>query len=227
MPKINTARSIRLRKGNIQIGLENTMDKLFKDTRWSKYYFGEVYTVSPDLIPNARRDYFLETHDLKEFEKYLAIKFNELQKLNYFSSNIRSEKRKIDEFVAFSVEFEEKTNKGGFTNNEEKKKYQEKFDSKKEKAILAEKELEKFKELNNNPSQNKIFEKVIGEPEQKVEKVTVIENNGRTKYLTDDISRLNKKDRKLVSKILSIIDSALTKDLAENLKHKIVEELNK
>ena len=227
MPKINTARSIRLRKGNIQIGLENTMDKLFKDTRWSKYYFGEVYTVSPDLIPNARRDYFLETHDLKEFEKYLAIKFNELQKLNYFSSNIRSEKRKIDEFVAFSVEFEEKTNKGGFTNNEEKKKYQEKFDSKKEKAILAEKELEKFKELNNNPSQNKILEKVIGEPEQKVEKVTVIENNGRTKYLTDDISRLNKKDRKLVSKILSIIDSALTKDLAENLKHKIVEELNK
>lgn len=227
MPKINTARSIRLRKGNIQIGLENTMDKLFKDTRWSKYYFGEVYTVSPDLIPNARRDYFLETHDLKEFEKYLAIKFNELQKLSYFSSNIRSEKRKIDEFVAFSVEFEEKTNKGGFTNNEEKKKYQEKFDSKKEKAILAEKELEKFKELNNNPSQNKIFEKVIGEPEQKVEKVTVIENNGKTKYLTDDISKLNKKDRKLVSKILSIIDSALTKDLAENLKHKIVEELNK
>lgn len=227
MPKINTARSLRLRKGNIQIGLENTLDKLFKDTRWSKYYYGEVYTVSSDLIPNARRDYFLENSDLKELEKLLKVKFNELQKLNYFSSNIRSEKRKIDEFVSFSKEFEEKTNKGGFTDNEEKKKYQEKFDSKKEKAIVAEKELEKVKESSASPSQYKIFEKIIGETEQKVEKVKVNEENGKTKFLTDDISRLNRKDRKLVSKILSVIDSVLMKELADNLKHKIIEELNK
>lgn len=227
MPKINTARSIRLRKGNIQIGLENTLDKLFKDTRWSKYYFGEIYAVSPDLIPNARRDYFLENSDLKEFEKHLTIKFNELQKLNYFSSNIRSEKRKIDEFVSLSKEFEEKSNKGGFTDSEEKKKYQEKFDLRREKAIAAEKELEKLIESDISTSQHKIFDKIIGETEQKVETVTISDENGKTKFLTDDISKLNRKDRKLVSKILSVIDAVLMKDLAENLKNKIIEELNK
>lgn len=226
MPTINIARSLRLRKGNIQIGSEETLDKLFKDTRWSKYYFGEVYAVSPDLIPNARRDYFLENYDLKEFERHLRVKFIELQKLNYFSSNIRSEKRKIDEFVTFSREFNEKANKAGFTNNEEKRKYQEGFVVKKEKAIEAEKELAKVKESRNSPSQQKIYQKIIGKTEH-LETVKVNEENGKTKYLTDDISKLNRKDRKLVSKILSVIDSVLMKDLAENLKHKIIEELNK
>ena len=47
------------------------------------------------------------------------------------------------------------------------------------------------------------------------------------KFSNDDISKLNRKDRKLVSQILAIIDSVLMKDLAENLKHKIIEELNK
>ncbi len=227
MPRINIARSLRLRKGNIQIGLEDTLDKLFKDSRWSKYYYGEVYTVSPDLIPNARRDYFLENNDLKEFEKLIKVKFNELQKLNYYSSNIRSEKRKIDDFVTFSKEFEEKTNKGGFTDNEEKKLYQEKFDSKKEKAIKAKEELKKVKVSSTSDSQKKIYEKLIGEKTKDVEKVTVKEGNGKTKYLTDDITKLNRKDRKLVSRVLSVIDSVLMKELADNLKHKIIEELNK
>jgi hypothetical protein len=227
MPSINIARSLRLRKGNIQIGLEDALYKLFKEPRWSKYYFGEVYTVSSELIPNARRDYFLENSDLKEFEKHIKVKFNELQKLNYFSSKIRSEKKKIDEFIAFTKEFDEKTNKSGFTDNNEQIKYQEKFDLKKEKAIVAEKELEKVKIANSLPTQQKIFEKLVGKTESKVEKLTVNEENGKTKFITDDISRLNRKDRKLVSKILSVIDTVLMTELAENLKHKIIEELNK
>lgn len=229
MPSINIARSLRLRKGNIQIGLEDSLTKLFKEPRGTKYFFGEVHAVSPELIPNARRDYFLDNSELKVFEKLIKIKFTELHKLYYFSSKVRNEKKKIDDFVAFTQEYEEKSNKGGFTNHGEKKKYQEKFETKKEKAIIAEKELEKAKEkvINNLPAQQKVFEKVVGDNENKVEKAVINGDNGKTKFITDDISKLNRKDRKLVSQILAVIDSVLMKDLAENLKHKIIEELNK
>jgi len=205
----------------------NTLTKLFKEPRGTKYFFGEVHAVSPELIPNARRDYFLDNSELKDFEKHIKIKFTELHKLYYFSSKVRNEKKKIDDFVAFTHEYEEKSNKGGFTNDNEQKKYQEKFEAKKDKARIAENELEKAKASNSLPAQQKVFEKVVGENEYQVEKVVINEENGKTKYITDDISKLNRKDRKLVSKILAIIDSVLMKDLAENLKHKIIEEINK
>lgn len=227
MPSINIARGIRLRKGNIQIGLEDTLVKLFKEPRGTKYFFGEVHTVSAELIPNARRDYFLDNSDLKTFEKLLRNKFDELHKLYYFSSKVRNEKKKIDDFVVFSEEYEDKSAKGGFTNNKEKKEYQEKFEDKKEKAKLAEIELKKIKEkVNQNPSaQNKVFEKVVGKNESKVEQITIIEDNGKTKYLTDELTKLNRKERKLVSRIFAVIDNVLPKEIAGIVKEKVKEDL--
>ncbi len=227
IPRVNTARSIRLRKGNIQIGLEETLTKLFKEPRGTKYFFGEIHAVSTDLIPNSRRDYFLENSDLIEFEKLVKSKFNELHKLYYFSSKIRNEKKKIDDFVTFSKEYKEKAVKGGFTDDKEETEYKEKFDAKKEKAQTAQKELTKVKEKSNDNSlaQQKVFEKVIGGKEQKIETVIIPNNGSKTKYLTDDITSLNRKDRKLVSRIFSVIDNVLPKDIANILKEKIKEEM--
>lgn len=229
MPKINSARSIRLRKGNIQIGMEGTLDKLFKDARWSRYYFGEIHITTPDLIPNSRRDYFLESGTLTDFEKLVRIKFLELEKLNYLSSNLRSNKRKIDDYVAFVNEYEEKSTKGGFTDKKEQKAYQEKFEDKKEKAELAKKEIKKVKEKSNDTSssQQKIYEKVIGNKEQNIAQVIIPSNNIKTKYITDNITSLSRKDRKLVSRIYAVIDNVLPKDIGGILKEKIKEDLNK
>ncbi len=227
MPKINSARNIRLRKGNIQIGMGDALDKLFKDARWSRYYFGEIHITTPDLIPNSRRDYFLESDALNDFEKLVKIKFLELEKLNYLSSNLRSNQKKIDDFVTFATEYEEKSTKGGFTDNIEKKTYLEKLEVKKERAQLAEKELEKAKEKSSEAtlSQQKIYEKVIGDKEQKIDNVVITSDNGKTKYITDDIDSLSRKDRKLVSRIYAIIDNVLPKEIGSILKEKIKEEL--
>lgn len=227
IPSINTARSLRLRKGNIQIGLEETLTKLFKEARGIKYFFGEIHTVSTNLIPNSRRDYFLENSDLVEFEKLLKVKFSELHKLYYFSSKIRNEKKKIDDFINFSKEYKEKSTKAGFTDDEQKKAYQDKFESKKEKAQLAQATLTKEKEKCNDSSlaQQKVYEKVVGNKEQKIDKVNVSKDSGKTKYITDDITSLNRKDRKLVSRIFTVIDNVLPKDIANILKEKIKEEM--
>ncbi len=227
MPVINAARSLRLRKGNIQIGLEDTLAKLFKEDRGTKYFFGEIHTVSPELIPNARRDYFLDNAELKDFEKLVKSKFNELHRLYYFSSKIRNKQKKIDDFVAFTKEYKEKATKNGFTNDNEKKEYQEKFEVNKKKATLAEKELEKVKQkVNNNMlSQKKVFEKVVGKNETQIKNLAIKSDNGKTKYLTDDIAKLNRKEKKFISRIFVVIDNVLPKEIASILKEKIKEEL--
>lgn len=53
-----TIKGIRLRKGNIQIGDNQTLNTLFKDSRFNGWSVGEVFASSAQLIPNARRDNF-------------------------------------------------------------------------------------------------------------------------------------------------------------------------
>ena len=64
----NLARGIRLRKHNIQIGNENTLNKFHKDTkRGNFYFFGEIHAVHPDLMPNSQRNDFTPTETCKIF----------------------------------------------------------------------------------------------------------------------------------------------------------------
>lgn len=227
MPVVNKARGIRLRKGNIQIGLENCLEKLFKETRGNLYFFGEVHAVSPELIPNARRDYFLENKTVTFLERNLKSLFSELHKLYHFSSEIRNTKKKVDDFIDFSEELQEKQKKG-YTNTEEEKKYLEIFEEKKEKAKLAEEKLKKAKEKisSEQPAKKKVFDKVVGiENDVNVAEVVIHDSNEKTKFIVDEITSLNRKERKLVSRIFAIIDNMLPKEIANILKEKIKEEL--
>jgi len=180
------------------------------------------------LIPNARRDYFLENKTLYDFEKALKTKFNELHKLYHFSSTIRNTKKKIDKLVEFQKEYEVKT-KQGFTNNDEREKYEEKLEVIQDKAKKAEEQLEKTAEkLNESESfaKKKIFEKIIGNQRPTIsEIVNNINNNSKIKYITDELTKLSRKEKKLVSKIYSVIDNVLPKEIANILKEKIKEEL--
>ncbi len=228
IPSVNIGRGIRLRKGNIQIGDEKQLVKLFKEPRGSFYFFGEVHATSPDLIPNARRDYFTENSSFKLFEKELKIKFKELHELYYFSSQTRSETRKIEKYNSFTKAYKEKAEKG-FTKPKEQEEYEEKFKQIKEEAEKAENKIGKIRDkVGDNEVKSKIVSKITSdikanENENEIKKIS----NQKPKLLTDNLSKLNRSDRKLVSKILSIVDNILPKELSDNVKLKIIEELNK
>ena len=229
--KGNVARGIRLRKGNIQIGSDNCLVNLFKETRGSYYFFGEVHAFHKDLIPNARRDYFLDNEVMRRFEAQLESLFHtELHGLYYFASNTRSKQKHIDELDRYVEEYKEKQEKG-FTSNEDKDAHEEKFSDLKNKAKAAAKELGKvadaLSENKNNPK-NKIFNRIVtGKTESAVDEIELQETNkgAKTRYITDDLNALTRKEKKLVSKIFGVIDNALPKDLADNLKEKIKESL--
>jgi len=225
--KNNPARGFRLRKGNIQIGNEFTLRKLHKDARFHFYFLGEVHAFSPDLIPNARRDYFLENKLCKDFEDEMKLFFsNDIHKLTYAASNINSANRKVEQFEQVKRNFED-TQKKGFTSREEKQKLEQQLTETKQKAEQAKKELQKHKEkYKDNPVLRKIYNKVVTTETIEPEEADISDecNNGKTKYRTDNLSKLSKSERKLVSRIYKIIDDKLTPDLSENLKYWIEEE---
>jgi molecular chaperone HtpG len=78
-------------------------------------------------------------------------------------------------------------------------------------------------------AKNKIIDKITKNIKDELpDNVAIPENNkGMPKLLTDNLSRHSRSERKLISRILSIIDNVLPKDLSESVKQKIIEELNK
>lgn len=51
---------IRVRVGNIQIGDNHLLDGCFRENRFNSYMIGEIHVGCPDLIPNSRRDDFID-----------------------------------------------------------------------------------------------------------------------------------------------------------------------
>lgn len=222
---INIGKGIRLRKGNIQIGSKHTLLKLFRDQQRGNYYFfGEVHAFSPDLIPNARRDYFLDNSMCNLFEKKLQSLFhNELHQLYYDASKIRNANRRVNDFKILAEESEKKE----FLNNKDKEDFLKHFESKKTEAAKAKKELEKISQKfsDSETAVKKIFERVVDSQKVVPEKIDPPCKNNSTVYRVDKLSRLSKEHRKFLSNIFEIINNVLDKKTAENLIQKIEEEL--
>lgn len=73
-------KGLRLRKGNILIGDNQTLNLLFKDPRLNGWVIGEVYALDKNLIPNARRDGFEKTSSYFEFNEKLMSLSSKLAK---------------------------------------------------------------------------------------------------------------------------------------------------
>ena len=60
---------IRVRVGNILIGSGKSMAQYFKESRFNGWTVGEIYVVSGEMIPNARRDDFERNDAFQLFER--------------------------------------------------------------------------------------------------------------------------------------------------------------
>lgn len=238
--KANPGRGLRLRKNNIQIGDEYCLVKLHKEPRGNFYYFGEVHAVHPELIPNARRDYFLENAYLEEFENYLTDYFKELYSSYHLSSKIRSSLKDISKLAELDEQIKEKEKKG-YKNNQEKDGLLKIRQVQEEKAEKAKNDLVKISESSKG---NEVKERVVGtlidqnslkqvfkpiNPEP--EKTDVISKPDKAKLIfLDDhtLQKQSKEERKLILRVFNVVDNCLAdKSLVENIRLKIIEEFNK
>ncbi len=232
LPQINKARGMRLRKGNIQIGDERSLSKLHKEDRFNLYLFGEIHAVHDGLIPNARRDYFEDSEALDVFEKAVKNYFQEERKgpdkIIRNQSNIASHVKTIQKHEELKKEYDnpQKTYNNIRERDELEKQIQyTEVPAGKAKGKLARIQ-DDFRDNANAPLET-IYKKIT-ETLGSLAETTNSERNGQKKVLfeTDSLHALNKKERKLVSKIFEIINDVLPKELADNLREKIKESLN-
>lgn len=74
-------KSIRLRKGNIQLGAKNVLNAFFKDERFNGWLIGELHIISSELIPNARRDNLEKTKAYYDLQAQLNAWADEISSI--------------------------------------------------------------------------------------------------------------------------------------------------
>jgi len=228
MASVNKARGLRLRKANIQIGDEDTLRKLHRESRFNSYFFGEIHAISDQLVPNARRDYFTENETYREFEKHLKTFFHTyIYSLCRQASDINSAVGKIKDLERMEEEFKQKQ-ESGFIDQNENKEFREKFENKKNEALRAVKKLEKL-ERDSTDTAKTAIKTILNRvaPISVTAKVESIElpSNRKTKLRVNSIVGLKKDERKLIGKVFGIIREVLDPNTAENLIQKIEEDI--
>ena len=231
IPAFNTMRGIRLRKGNIQIGDSDALKKLFgNNDRFHNYYIGELHVLDPNLTPNARRDYFEEDADgfLTYFEKQVSSYFqNDLYKYAYLSSDINSLNKKAEEKEKLIQERQQIITIGVLDKSDI-----EKIDTKIgeiDKAIDKDKSKinNKISKLNEGSMKETMTNRV------KLVETSIDDNkdiqkiDNKITHRTDRLSSLSRKERKLISKVYTVIKNILPPEESKTVVDAIEEELNK
>lgn len=242
IPEINAMRGLRLRQANIQIGDKEVFKEFFKETRGYLYFVGEVFSVSKELIANSQRNYFNENETRVVLEDMLKIYFYDVLTRLYTKSNdIKNAYKRHIELLDKVTEFKDKSQKNNFVDKEEKQKLEFEIKEAKSKVEKADRTLNNF---SNSAVISPEAKTILMEVKEKigvkfnsskiidqVEKTDIAEvikpkisNKKGAGYAADALSKLDKRERKLVSKIWSIITNNAPKDIAEDLIEKIKEE---
>lgn len=229
-------RGLRLRKENIQIGDDDALKRLFKEDRGSHYFVGEVFAVSKSLIPNSQRDYFNENNSRVVFEQRIRRYFNdELTRLYRDGSEINSAYDKISSYEKKASEFQQKQKNGDFIDDNHKQQEKEALEKAKKSAEKAQNDIEKKKrKIDQDPSNpaNRIISRIEEErknkeEERKNDKKIETDKGKKTEkgtHRVDKLTSVNSKDRKLISKIFSIIYASTDEKTAEKIIANIEEE---
>lgn len=234
IPKINPMRGVRLRSANIQLGNDDALQDLFKESRGNYYFVGEVFAVKKDLIPNSQRDYFNENEARVEFEDLLREYFYDvLHKVYYDANKIKNAYKRQEDYIAKVEEYEKKSKENGFVDEGDKQKLQFSIDKAKKDAEVARKQLEKYDNTDEKSPiaevRKSISQKYNSEElKKKAAETEIAQDLGETKkqpYVTAGMSKLSRSERKLVSKILSIITDVAPKDISDKIIGKIKEEM--
>ena len=217
---------LRVRQGNIQIGDNTTVAKFFKEERGNSYFVGEIFAVSKGLIPNSQRDNFNETVERVEFETQLKKFFYDtLHKLYYMASEAYS--------TAVS-KYQEKSQKG-FIDINEKAQMEAEVEAARKRKEEAERRIARFKESGAGSEAEQRVRRAIEQKyedqkttqrakdaEKAVSKVTA--GGSKTKYFTDNLSKLDRSKRKLVQQIMAIIRRIVSKEVADQIQEAIEKE---
>ncbi len=239
IPVINAMRGIRLRKANIQIGDENTFSThgFYKEPRGCLYFVGEVFAVGKDLIPNARRDYFNLNDACRLFEQTLRPLFYDTFYTTYHRANeYKKALQKQAELQANQQEYAQKRANGGFIDPEDQAASEKKIEELKKAAEKANRTIETREQKESTDDVlGRVYSALRSEYAPAIDssscedyhKSATHGEKSKGGYMSQSLTKYNRKEQKLISRIYSIIKAILPRDTAEIVINKIQEELSK
>ena len=190
------------------------------------------------MIPNARRDYFKTNATTKEFENAVrVVLYNELHKTYYYANQVKKAFQSQTDYEKKVIEYDRKVNEAGFVDEKDREKAKKDLEVAKEKAEKGVRIIElREQDAAESKTLNRVFNelkesyrpestrKAVEDTARKVEEKNQKEEK---KYLTQNLSKYNKREQKLISKIYTVLQAILPRDMAEIVVAKIQEELSK
>lgn len=242
----NPMLGFRLRQGNIQIGNNSVVAHLFKESRGNSYFVGEIFAVDKNLIPNSQRDYFNENNERNILENELkSFFYQKLHKLYHRANKVKNLFKKIDDYNDIYNKIQIKHAKGFIDTDEEKKLESELAEAEKARND-AQKNIDRIFSSNPPNSEESAEVWVINKLKEEFEQKKISESSStqahettsktvkptisqrstenKLKYFTDNLLKLDKKQRKLLSQVLKIVNSLVSEEVAEKIKDAITEE---
>ena len=209
--KDDAIRGLRLRKGNIQIGDEHTLDSIFKQSRFNGWTQGEVFVISDELIPNARRDNFEKNSAyftlVDKLRKSIGAAISE--KIGEASRSRNDPVQKVvNESETLMQEVEEK-NQTGFNSREE--------------AETARSNIEgTLKKLTRMRTSRTEVKKAQQETVDRLSSILGTMEDNETKFKIDKLQGVISKKEK---KILQTATDVITKYIEEPALSHIIDEI--
>ena len=233
IPDENKERGIRLRKSNIQIGSDIRLDEFHKQNQGNRYFIGEVYAINKELIPNGRRDFFLDSEECSQLTRKLQEVFSRIHTIYYDFSKKNSaitDSQKLEK----NREIIQDTT----LDNEKKEKIETEIRKLEKKVSDAQKFIPRI--LNKYKDKDTVIYNVLAEsikesgfdfiPKQDDSTIQeTVQSKTQTTPTTVKVTTqtLSSQEENILQKVYSILRTNLIKSTAEELIQKIEEEVRK
>lgn len=209
-----TISGIRVRKGNILIGDNRTLNEIFKESRFNGWTQGELFVITDKLIPNARRDDFEQNEAYYELIKALkegvggeitkAIREASAKRNDISMKVINEVEQQVNDATVAVAE--------GFNSSVDKKRLLNQLEA-------AEESLKKTKIRDDlKPQVEEVKQKLV----QKIEEV-----NGSSNYKINQVTNsIDKRSKRILAIVSDILSEKLSKPLVDDIIEEIVTVLN-
>lgn len=209
---------IRVRLGNILIGNAKTLSPYFKESRFNGWVLGELYILSPGLIPNARRDDFERNDTFTQFENGIRITVG-----SEVSDKIRAASKARNNPAAKTIKSAEKAIAQaetilttGFNSTYEKEQIAGEMEAMKK----------KLRTIPRSASPEVVQQKVqlIQTLEELGDEVTQSSNYRAKKDITSDFS---KAEKKIIQAMLEVLTRNFARDTVDSLYKEFLQEIKR
>jgi len=205
---------MRVRKGNILIGDNRTLNGIFKEARFNGWTQGELFIVTDKLIPNARRDDFEQNEAYFKLIQALqngvgaeitkAIREASIQRNDTSARVLNEVQQQVNDAIVTVSE--------GFNSSVDKGRLQD--------ALTAAEDVLKKTKVREDLRPRK--EELLKRLEETLETVT----DSRNYKMNQVNSGIDRKSKKILEIVSDILSEKLAKPLVDDIIEEIVTVLN-